>query len=55
MVYGSWNGGIWVLELDQASGMPLRQKDYNGGKAANGDSYFDVKVSGGYKTSGRSI
>ena len=53
MVYGSWNGGIWVLELDQASGMPLRQKDYNGGKAANGgDSYFGVKVSGGYKTSG---
>ena len=23
MVYGSWSGGIWLLELDQATGLPI--------------------------------
>ena len=53
MSYGSWNGGIWVLELDKESGLPKRQADYNGGKAEHGgDTYFGQKISGGYKTSG---
>ena len=51
--YGSWSGGIYLLELDSATGKPI----YPGedGVTEDGrviDRYFGVKISGGYHQSG---
>lgn len=53
MTYGSWSGGIFILELDKESGKPI----YPGedGKTEDGrlvDRYFGTKISGGYAKSG---
>lgn len=41
MVYGSWSGGIFMLELDKTTGLPIRPKD----DAANGvDAYFGKHI-----------
>ncbi|WP_334077657.1 LamG-like jellyroll fold domain-containing protein [Paenibacillus sanfengchensis] len=53
MTYGSWSGGIFVLELDPATG----QVKYPGqdGKTADGrmiDRYFGIHIAGGYTKSG---
>lgn len=53
MTYGSWSGGIFVLELDPATGQPI----YPGedGTTADGrmiDRYFGTKIAGGYFKSG---
>lgn len=57
MSYGSWSGGIWMLELDEATGL----RDYNvtyasdyssQGKNMTQDSYFGKKIAGGYYVSG---
>ncbi|WP_051656769.1 Ig-like domain-containing protein [Butyrivibrio sp. AE3004] len=63
MVYGSWSGGIYVLELDENTGLrdytvnyPLSYekdesvKDY--GKSILSDPYFGTKIAGGYYVSG---
>ena len=53
MSYGSWNGGIWVLELDAETGLPVRPENYNNGTGPDGsESYFGTKISGGFRTSG---
>lgn len=53
MTYGSWNGGVYILELDPKSGLPIRPDNYHEGVGPNdGDSYFGVKISGGYYTTG---
>jgi arabinan endo-1,5-alpha-L-arabinosidase len=52
MVYGSWSGGIFTLEVDKSTGKCIRPKS---GKTADGrtiDSYFGTKLSGGYHKSG---
>lgn len=51
--YGSWSGGIYILELDPTTGKPI----YPGedGVTEDGriiDRYFGVKLSGGYHESG---
>lgn len=52
MVYGSWSGGIFTLDIDPATGKCIHPKT---GKTADGrmiDSYFGTKIAGGYYKSG---
>lgn len=53
LVYGSWSGGIYLLDLDEATGTPIYPgKD---GKTEDGrviDRYFGTKLAGGYHKSG---
>ncbi|MEH7545469.1 LamG-like jellyroll fold domain-containing protein [Neobacillus vireti] len=53
MTYGSWSGGIYVLQIDEKTGKAIYPgKD---GKTADGrlvDRYFGTKISGGYYKSG---
>lgn len=57
MTYGSWSGGIWMLELDENTGL----RDYNvtygtdyasKQKGVTKDPYFGKKIAGGYYVSG---
>ena len=56
MSYGSWFGGIWMLELDEQTGL----RDYDVTYASQGnasydvatDGYFGKKIAGGYSVSG---
>ena len=57
MSYGSWHGGIWMLELDEQTG--LRDYDvaytYTEGKSADDvrqDPYYGIKIAGGQQVSG---
>jgi len=43
MVYGSWSGGIYILELDESTGLP--KHNINNGN--NTDKYFGKKLAGG--------
>ena len=53
MTYGSWSGGIFILEIDKETGRPIYPgKD---GQTPDGrliDRYFGTKISGGYGKSG---
>ena len=53
MIYGSWSGGIFILELDKATGKVIYpRKD---GTTTDGrliDRYFGTKIAGGYGKSG---
>lgn len=44
MVYGSWSGGIFLLELDEATGLPIHPEDDSKNKV---DKYFGKKLLGG--------
>ncbi len=53
--YGSWSGGIWMLELDEQTGL----RDYNvsyplqgSGDDITQDPYFGKKIAGGHYVSG---
>jgi len=55
MSYGSWSGGIWMLELDENTGL----RDYTVSYAQVGsgdditvDPYFGKKIAGGHYVSG---
>ncbi|MBO7539713.1 MAG: glycoside hydrolase family 43 protein [Prevotella sp.] len=50
MSYGSWSGGIWMLELDENTGL----RDYDVTYATNNisDPYFGTKIAGGFYVSG---
>ena len=50
MTYGSWSGGIFMLELDEATG--LRDYDVSYGISESSDPYFGKKIAGGYYASG---
>ena len=41
MVYGSWSGGIYILELNESTGLPKHNNDNNT------DKYFGKKLAGG--------
>jgi len=44
MVYGSWSGGIFLLELDEKTGLPIHPKE----DRRNGvDAYYGKKLLGG--------
>ncbi len=44
LVYGSWSGGIFLLELDERTGRPIHPKE---DKKNHVDSYFGRKLLGG--------
>ncbi len=51
MSYGSWSGGIFMLELDETTGL----RDYNvkySEESNASDPYFGKKIAGGYYSSG---
>lgn len=55
IVYGSWSGGIWMLELDENTGLRDYDVTYTQVGEGNGittDPYFGKKVAGGYYVSG---
>ena len=56
MVYGSWSGGIWMLELDEETGLRDYDVSYpstNGSSdGVTSDPYFGKKIAGGYYVSG---
>jgi arabinan endo-1,5-alpha-L-arabinosidase len=50
MSYGSWSGGIFMLELDEETG--LRDYDVNYTVSDTSDPYFGKKIAGGHYVSG---
>ena len=57
MAYGSWSGGIYVLELDEQTGLRDYNVQYAGdydtkGQAVTSDPYFGKKIAGGCYVSG---
>ena len=50
MSYGSWSGGIFMLELDENTG--LRDYDVQYETSDTSDPYFGKKIAGGYYVSG---
>ena len=55
MTYGSWSGGIWMLQLNEENGL----RDYDvkypitgSGDVVTSDPYFGKKIAGGYYVSG---
>ena len=50
MSYGSWSGGIFMLELDEETG--LRDYDVAYAESATSDPYFGKKIAGGHYVSG---
>ena len=55
MSYGSWSGGIWMLELDENTGLRDYTVDYpltGSGDGITIDPYFGKKVAGGFYVSG---
>ena len=55
MTYGSWSGGIWMLELDEQTGLRDYDVDYaltGTGDGITVDPYYGKKIAGGYYVSG---
>lgn len=55
MTYGSWSGGIWMIELDEETGLRDYDVEYELTGSGNGitvDPYFGKKIAGGYYVSG---
>ena len=55
MSYGSWSGGIWMLELDEYTGLRDYDVEYpltGSGNDIIVDPYFGKKIAGGYYVSG---
>ncbi len=55
MSYGSWSGGIFMLALDEESGLRDYDVEYELKGSGNGitvDPYFGKKIAGGYYVSG---
>ena len=57
MSYGSWSGGIYVLELDEETGLRDYTVTYESdidtkGKNVTSDAYFGKKIAGGHYVSG---
>ena len=55
MSYGSWSGGIYMLELDEETGLRDYDVTYTLTGSGNGitvDPYYGKKIAGGYYSSG---
>ena len=50
MAYGSWSGGIFMLELDEETGLRDYSVSYDTG--IHSDAYFGTKIAGGSYASG---
>ncbi len=48
MVYGSWSGGIWLLEIDEATGYPIHPEQDD---ETHTDKYFGKYLIGGLHNS----
>lgn len=48
MVYGSWSGGIWLLEIDQQTGYPIHPET---DEETDTDAYFGKHLIGGWHKS----
>lgn len=48
MVYGSWSGGIFLLEIDQETGLPIHPEADEENEV---DTYFGKKLLGGFHNS----
>ena len=48
MSYGSWSGGIYILQINPDTGQPI----YPGSDNGNTDRYFGKRIAGGYGKSG---
>lgn len=48
MTYGSWSGGIYILQIDTKTGQPIYPKSNSG----QTDGYFGTRIAGGYTKSG---
>lgn len=52
MTYGSWSGGIWIIEMDPATGLPIHDEE-QGTEADNyTDKYFGKRIAYGNTASG---
>ncbi len=54
MIYGSWSGGLWILELDRTSGA-AKYPGEDGTEPVSGntrDRYFGTRIAGGNGQSG---
>ena len=49
LAYGSWSGGIFMLELDEETGLRDYDVTYS---TSDGDPYFGKRIAGGYYVSG---
>lgn len=57
MSYGSWSGGIFMLELNEENGLRDYDVSYDSdydskGASLTSDAYFGIKIAGGYYVSG---
>ena len=55
MSYGSWSGGIWMLELDENTGLRdygVKYEEKGSGNGVTSDPYFGKKIAGGFYVSG---
>lgn len=55
MTYGSWSGGIWMLQLNEDNGLRDYDVKYNiagSGDGVTSDPYFGKKIAGGFYVSG---
>lgn len=56
LAYGSWSGGIYMIELDENTGLRDYSVQYpnigEGTKGVTSDAYFGTKIAGGYYASG---
>ena len=55
MSYGSWSGGIWMLQLDENTGLrdyTVSYQETGSGNGVTSDPYFGTKIAGGYYVSG---
>ncbi|MBQ9140919.1 MAG: family 43 glycosylhydrolase, partial [Lachnospiraceae bacterium] len=56
LIYGSWSGGIYAIELDETNGLrdyTVVYEDVNAGQAkVTSDAYFGKKIAGGAYVSG---
>ena len=53
MSYGSWSGGIYVLQIDKETGKPIYPQEDGTTQAGNTiDRYFGTQIAGGHTKSG---
>lgn len=52
MTYGSWSGGIFVLQLDPATGKAIYPGKNSTKNGLVVDKYFGTRIAGGYRKSG---
>lgn len=53
MAYGSWSGGIYILEMDKTTGQPIYPgRDETDDSGRHVDRYFGTKIAGGFGKSG---